>query len=81
MIMPAHQVASLVRNRLLLAGAPAFEAPYAAREAIAFGHAIGIVADGDVIRLALAIRALEPILQSKPGRCRRTNESITCTRI
>jgi hypothetical protein len=65
--MAADPLALLVKNRLLLAGAPPFEAPYAAREAIAFGRAIGMSAEADIIRLALAIRALEPILQSKPA--------------
>ena len=57
---------SLIKNRLVLVGAAAFEAPYLAREAIAFGREIGITGDAEVVRLAVITQALGPALHASP---------------
>jgi hypothetical protein len=62
-----HRLTSLVTNRLVLAGTSAFEAPYVAREAIAFARQIGITEDADVVRFAVITRALGPVLHASPG--------------
>lgn len=59
-----NRLTILIKNRLVLAGAPAFEAPYLAREAIAFAREIGIIEEADVVRFALITRALGPIVTS-----------------
>jgi hypothetical protein len=56
----------LIKNRLLLAGVPAFEAPYAARDAIALGRELGITEDGDVVRLAVIAQEIGPTLRAAP---------------
>jgi hypothetical protein len=61
------RLASLVRNRLVLVGTAAFEAPYLARETIAFAREIGVVEEADVLRLAVITRALGPALQDSPA--------------
>ena len=60
------RITALVRNRLVLEGTSAFEAPYLAREVIAFGREIAIVEEPDVVRLAVTLRALGSALQCAP---------------
>lgn len=54
----------LIKNRLVLAGTPAYEAPYAAREAVALAGEIEITKDADIVRLAVITRALGPVLHA-----------------
>jgi hypothetical protein len=56
----------LVKNRLILVGTAAFEAPYVAREAIAFAREIGITEEAEVVRFAVVTRALGPTLRAFP---------------
>jgi hypothetical protein len=57
----------LIKNRLLLVGAPPFEAPYLAREAIAFAREIAITEDADVVRFAVITQELGSVLQASPS--------------
>jgi hypothetical protein len=56
----------LIKNRLVLAGAPAFEAPYAARDAIALAREVNITADADIVRLAVMMRDIGPTMRASP---------------
>lgn len=53
---------SRIKNRLLLEGCPAFEAPYLAREAVQLGQQLAISDEADIVRLAVILHALGPTL-------------------
>lgn len=56
----------LVKNRLMLAGISGFEAPYAARDAIALAREVNISTDADIVRLAELVYELGPKLHASP---------------
>jgi hypothetical protein len=53
----------LIMNRLVLAGLSAFAAPYIARDTIALANEIGVVEEGDIVRLAIIVKELGAIEQ------------------
>ena len=57
----------LIQNRLLLEGVSTYEAPYAAREAIALARSLDITEDAHIVRLATMTRALGATLHGSPG--------------
>ena len=61
-----ERLTALIKTRLILAGAPAFEAPYLAREAISAARALDFTEERNVVRLAVATFALEPVLRDRP---------------
>jgi hypothetical protein len=64
--MTLEQLTSMVTSRLLLAGAPAAEAPYLAREAIAVAAALGFGDAADHARLAVLTLRAGPALAAAP---------------
>lgn len=61
------RLAMVIKNRLVLSGESAFEAPYLARDAIALAHEIGIAEEGDIVRLAIIVRNISPLLLNSPS--------------
>lgn len=52
------RIFTVIKNRLLLLGMSACEAPYAAREGIAFAQALGFEREEDIVRLVIAQHTL-----------------------